>query len=213
MTVRNSQGKIIQFAYGEDSFDSTKTENQNIPLVGMSIEDIYMHYDIMGVNDETAGMLDIYTKGTVTRIKKQRAQTVEMCKTYITKMIQYRDLLVENVFLNKNDNEIKMPIAFQNTIANIQGQLNISANSIVDITPQEAFELIEEYYNRMKTFAFAPLTALFEVMYFFYMTPKDLIVRKRFHRRALILLLENIVLKYKQALVHPGEMVGVIAGQ
>ena len=213
MTVRNSQGKIIQFAYGEDSFDSTKTENQNIPLVGMSIEDIYMHYDIMGVNDETAGMLDIYTKGTVTRIKKQRAQTVEMCKTYITKMIQYRDLLVENVFLNKNDNEIKMPIAFQNTIANIQGQLNLSANSIVDITQQEAFELIEEYYNRMKTFAFAPLTALFEVMYFFYMTPKDLIVRKRFHRRALILLLENIVLRYKQALVHPGEIVGVIAGQ
>jgi DNA-directed RNA polymerase II subunit RPB1 len=213
MTVRNSQGKIIQFAYGEDSFDSTKTENQNIPLVGMSIEDIYMHYDIMGVNDETAGMLDIYTKGTVTRIKKQRAQTAEMCKTYITKMIQYRDLLVENVFLNKNDNEIKMPIAFQNTIANIQGQLNLSANSIVDITPQEAFELIEEYYKRLQTFSFAPPTPLFEVMYFFYMTPKDLLVRKRFHRRALILLLENIVLKYKQALVHPGEMVGVIAGQ
>jgi DNA-directed RNA polymerase II subunit RPB1 len=83
----------------------------------------------------------------------------------------------------------------------------------VDITPQEAFELIEEYYNRLKTFAFAPPTPLFEVMYFFYMTPKDLLVRKRFHRRALILLLENIVLKYKQALVHPGEMVGVIAGQ
>lgn len=213
MTVRNSQGKIIQFAYGDDSFDSTKTENQNIPLVGMTIEDIYMHYDIMGVNGETAGMLDIYTKGTVTRIKKQRAQTAEMCKTYITKMIQYRDMLVENVFLNKNDNEIKMPIAFQNTIANIQGQLNLSANSIVDISPQEAFELIEEYYNRLRTFSFAPPTALFEVMYFFYMTPKDLLVRKRFHRRALILLLENIVLKYKQALVHPGEMVGVIAGQ
>ena len=213
MTVRNSQGKIIQFAYGDDSFDSTKTENQNIPLVGMTIEDIYMHYDIMGVNDETAGILDIYTKGTVTRIKKQRVQTAEMCKTYIAKMIQYRDMLVEKVFLNKNDNEIKMPIAFQNTIANIQGQLNLSANSIVDITPQEAFELIEEYYNRLRTFAFAPPTALFEVMYFFYMTPKDLLVRKRFHRRALILLLENIVLKYKQALVHPGEMVGVIAGQ
>jgi DNA-directed RNA polymerase II subunit RPB1 len=213
MTVRNSQGKIIQFAYGDDSFDSTKTENQNIPLVGMTIEDIYMHYDIMGVNGETAGILDIYTKGTVTRIKKQRAQTAEMCKTYIAKMIQYRDMLVENVFLNKNDNEIKMPIAFQNTIANIQGQLNLSANSIVDISPQEAFELIEEYYNRLRTFSFAPPTPLFEVMYFFYMTPKDLLVRKRFHRRALILLLENIVLKYKQALVHPGEMVGVIAGQ
>ena len=33
MTVRNSQGKIIQFTYGDDNFDSTKTENQNIPLL------------------------------------------------------------------------------------------------------------------------------------------------------------------------------------
>ena len=36
---------------------------------------------------------------------------------------------------------------------------------------------------------------------------------KRFHRKALVLLLETVLLKYKQAIVHPGEMVGVIAGQ
>jgi len=213
MTVRNSQGKIIQFSYGDDNFDSTKTENQKIPLVGMTIEDIYMHYDIIGINDDTSVMSDIYTKGTVTRIKKQRAQTRDTCKAYITKMKDMRNNVVENVFLNKNENEIKMPIAFQNAITNIQGQMKLSANSIVDITPQETFELIEEYYQRLKTFTFAPPTALFEVMYYFYLTPKDLLIRKRFHRRALILLLETIVLKYKQALVHPGEMVGVIAGQ
>ena len=213
MTVRNSQGKIVQFAYGDDNFDSTKTENQNIPLVGMSIEDIYMHYDIMGINAETAGILDIYTKGAVNRIKKQRTDATAMCKAYITKMINYRDMLVENVFLGKNENEVKMPIAFQNTIINIQGQLSLSANSIVDITPYEAFELIEEYYKRLQTFTIAPPNRLFEIMYYFYLTPKDLIIRKRFHRRALILLLETILLRYKQALVHPGEMVGVIAGQ
>ena len=46
MTVRNNKGKVIQFKYGDDSFDSTKIERQAVPLVGMSIEDIYMHYDI-----------------------------------------------------------------------------------------------------------------------------------------------------------------------
>jgi DNA-directed RNA polymerase II subunit RPB1 len=40
-----------------------------------------------------------------------------------------------------------------------------------------------------------------------------LLVNKRFHRKALILLLETVILKYKQSIVHPGEMVGVIAGQ
>ena len=86
MTVRNSQGKIIQFTYGDDNFDSTKTENQNIPLVGMTLEDIYMHYDIVGINDERNKSLDIYTKGTITRIKRQREQTKVTCKEYINKM-------------------------------------------------------------------------------------------------------------------------------
>ena len=50
-------------------------------------------------------------------------------------------------------------------------------------------------------------------MYYFYLSPRELIVNKRFHRKALIVLLETIALKHSEALVHPGEMVGVIAGQ
>ena len=72
MTVRNSKGKIVQFSYGDDGFDSTKAENQIIPLVGMSIEDVYMHFDIIGVNDEKSDLLNIYEKGTLTRVRKQR---------------------------------------------------------------------------------------------------------------------------------------------
>jgi DNA-directed RNA polymerase II subunit RPB1 len=87
MTVRNNKGKIIQFAYGDDGFDSTKTENQNIPLVGMSLEDIYLHFDIIGSNDQHNDLLDIYTKGTISRIKKQRAETQARCQSHIDKMI------------------------------------------------------------------------------------------------------------------------------
>ena len=75
MTVRNNKGKIIQFAYGDDGFDSTRVENQIIPLVGMSIEDLYVHYDIVGVNDQHTELINIYSKGAATRIKKQRAET------------------------------------------------------------------------------------------------------------------------------------------
>ena len=213
MTVRNSIGKIIQFRYGDDNFDSTKTENQKIPLVSMTVEDIYNYYDIAGINNEKTVLKDIYTKGTISRIRKQRESTKETCKEYIEKMIKDRDSLIEDVFLNKNENGIKMPIAFQNTIVNVQGQLNLTPNSLVDITPEEAFELITVYYKKLKNFNYAKPNNLFEIMYFYYLTPKDLLVRKRFHRKGIILLLETIVMKYKQALVHPGEMVGVIAGQ
>ena len=213
MTVRNNKGKIIQFSYGDDGFDSTKIENQIIPLVGMSTEDIYLHYDIIGVNDQRTETINVYTKGTVTRIKKQSGETKERCQKYIDKMLEARQNIVESVFRNKNENSVKLPVAFQNIIANIQGQLTLNSNSIVDISPLEAFDLIEEYFEKLNRIKYVKPKSLFEILYYFYLTPKDLLVNKRFHRKALIVLLENIVLKYKQAIVHPGEMVGVIAGQ
>jgi DNA-directed RNA polymerase beta' subunit len=213
MTVRNNKGKIIQFAYGDDGFDSTRVENQIIPLVGMSIEDLYVHYDIVGVNDQNTETINIYSKGTATRIKKQRTETKTKCHSYIDKMINARNDIVKGIFKYKNENSVKVPVSFQNIIANIQGQLGLNSNSIVDITPLEAFSLIEEYFDKLKLLRFVQPTPLFEVLYHFYLTPKDLLCNKRFHRKALILLLETILLKYKEAIVHPGEMVGVIAGQ
>jgi DNA-directed RNA polymerase II subunit RPB1 len=213
MTVRNSKGKVIQFAYGDDGFDSTRVENQIIPLVGMSIEDIYMHYDILGLNDHDNELLEIYSKGTVTRMKKQRPESKGKCKEFIEKMIIARDDVVDLVFKHKNENGIKIPVAFQNLITNVQGQLNLTSNSIVDITPLEAFDLIDSYLDKIKEIHYVPPTKLFEIMYYYYLSPRDLLVNKRFHRKALELLLETVVLKYKQAIVHPGEMVGVIAGQ
>ena len=213
MTVRNNKGKIIQFAYGDDGFDSTRVENQAIPLVGMTTEDIYLHYDIVGVNDQHDELLNIYTKGTIPRIRKQVPDAKKRCQTYIDKMIAARKNLVESVFRNKDENTVKLPVAIQNAISNIQGQLSLNSNSIVDITPLEAFELIEEYFKKLNNLKYVQPKSLFEVLYYFYLSPKDLLVNKRFHRRALVLLLEMIVLKYKQAIVHPGEMVGVIAGQ
>ena len=209
MTVRNNKGKIIQFNYGDDNFDSTKTENQSISLVGMSIEDIYLHYDIMG----SVEIVNLFTKGTATRYRKQKKELEKKTKEYIEKTIQARNDLIEKVFSNTDENNVKTPISFQNTITNIQGQLNLSENSLVDITPLEAFELIESYLKKFSKLSYSKPTELFNILYNFYLTPKELITKKRFHRKGITMLLEAILLKYKQAIVHPGEMVGVIAGQ
>jgi DNA-directed RNA polymerase II subunit RPB1 len=213
MTVRNSKGKIIQFAYGDDNIDTVKVEEQSIPLVGMSLEDIYMHYDIAGLNERETGLLEIYSKGTITRMRSQRADTKAKCMQYIEKMIIDREHLVEKLFKNRDENNVKLPVAFQYIIANIQGQLGLTANSAVDITPLETFKIIEQYFARLKRSHYVPPTRLFEIMYFFYLSPRNLLVAKRFNRKSLTMLLETIELKYKQSIVHPGEMVGVIAGQ
>ena len=46
MTVRNNKDKIIQFQYGDDSFDTVKVEGQVLPLVEMSRQEIYNYFHI-----------------------------------------------------------------------------------------------------------------------------------------------------------------------
>ena len=211
-TVRNNMGKIVQFTYGEDGVDTTRVENQNIGLVNMSIEDIYMYYDLVGLNEgENKDMLHIYTKETIKRFKTQRDKTKTKCKFYVDELIKFRDELVINVFHYKNEDAIKAPVAFQYIIQNIQGQMNLTATSAVDITPLEFIETIEKTFAKLKSMF--KVTRLFEIMFFYSLSPKEVLIKKRFNTRAVAVLMEHIVLAYKKSVVHPGEMVGVIAGQ
>ncbi len=211
-TVRNNMGKIVQFSYGDDGAETTRVENQNIQLVNMSIEDIYMYYDLIGLNDgENKDLLQIYTTDTIKRFKKQREDTKEVCMMRINTMIQYRDDLVKKVFGYKNENAIKAPIAFQHIIQNIQGQLNLTSNNQVDITPLEFIVLCDTTYAKLKAM-FSP-TKLFEILFYFNLSPKEILIKKRFNKQAITVLMEQIILNYKKSIVHPGEMVGVIAGQ
>jgi len=213
LTVRNSNGKVIQFSYGEDAFDPMFVENQNLPIVSMSTQDIYLHYDIATTGKADSDVGSAFNKGASARMGKQKDELRKVCKKYIDKMLEARDWAVKNIFKYKNTDSVLAPVAFTHIINNIQGNLGLAANSIVDITPLEAFQLIEEYYEKLNSLHYAPPNPLFETLYFYYLNPRELLLAKRFHRKGLILLLETVFLKYKQALVQPGEMVGVVAGQ
>jgi DNA-directed RNA polymerase II subunit RPB1 len=214
-TARNHMGKIVQFVYGDDGFCSTKVETQSLPLVSMSVEDIYMKYDLVAVNinESSAQLLAMFTQAAKTRIAHQRVETKKKCQEYIDKMILWRDEVVANVFGGKNDDRVRLPVSFTHIIENLYNQLDL-VNRVSDITPLEAFELIEEYHQKILDYSiYIAENRLFEVLYFYYLSPKELILDKRFGRQTLTLLLETILLRVKQAFVHPGEMVGVIAAQ
>ena len=212
-TIRNNMGKIVQFSYGEDGIDTTRVENQNIPLVNMSIEDIYMHFDLIGLGDAdtNADLLAIYTKAAITRMETQREKLIYSNKRTIEEFIAYREALVENVFKYKNEDFVKAPVAFSHIIQNIQGQLGLNSTSAVDITPYEYIMMTVDTMQDIEKM-FKP-TEMFKVLYHFNLSAKDILVKKRFNKKAVEILLETIMLTYKKALVHPGEMVGVIAGQ
>ena len=213
MTVRNNRRKIIQFAYGDDGFDPTKVENQALQLIDMSIEEIYAHYQMPMDKASDAVFSTSYTKPAIKRMKMQKEETNLKCKEYIDLMIKNRDAIVKDIFNNRNNKTVHVPVAFKHIINNIQGQQYININSSVNITPLETFELIEMYFARLNKLHYTKPTELFKTLYYFYLSPKELLMTKKFNRKAIIILLTTIVETYYKAIVAPGEMVGIIAAQ
>jgi DNA-directed RNA polymerase II subunit RPB1 len=213
MTIRTNKNKIVQFAYGDDNIDTVKVENQYISLVSMSVQDIYAHYLIPEENGKIKTLGNIFLKNTMTRYKKQHEEMIKKTNTYVELMIQMRDDIIKNVFKNKGDSVVNCPVAFSYIIGNIQGQTNLTMSSLVDITPLEAFQMIENCFENLNKNHYAPPTNLFKTLFFFNLSPKELLIVKRFNKAALTLLLDTITIDYKRAIVTPGEMVGMIAGQ
>ena len=215
MTVRNSKNKIIQYAYGDDGFDPVKVEDQIFPLVQMSLEEIYAHYQMPedNANGNGEGFTTNYTKAAAKRLKKQKSELMTRSKKLIEEAIHNRGEIIKNVFNGRDEKKIHLPVCFTHIINNIQGQQRINVNSMVDITPLEALQLIDEGYERLNAIYYSPPTELFKSLYYYYMSPKELLMVKRFNRKSLMYLIDQIVLRYKSAIVAPGETVGMIGAQ
>jgi DNA-directed RNA polymerase beta' subunit len=214
MTIRSNKSKVVQFSYGDDGIDTIKVENQEIPIVDMSVQDIYAHFNIPeDTKGKSKALSGMFVKSALTRQKKQEDKINEKCKKYTDYMIENRSKIIKNIFNYRSDKVVHLPVAFMHIIQNVMGQQNVNPNSLVDITMLEAFELIEDTFNSLMKIHYASPTELFRVMYFYYLSPKDLLLNKRFNKKALDILLQTIVLDYKRSIVAPGEMVGMIAAQ
>ena len=211
LTIRNNKNKIIQFKYGEDGYDPLYVENQNIPFIGITTEEIYGHYQMPTDSTKNSIYNTLYTKQTFTRFKRQKTALQEKCKQYIDYLIKNRQVIVENVYKNIYKTNINMPVGFSYIINNIAGMQE--QNVIIDITPLEVFELIETTFKKLEKLNFCKPNELFKTLYYYYLSPKELIMNKRLTRKSIILLLDNIVLAYKKSIINPGEMVGMIAAQ
>ena len=211
LTVRNNKNKIIQFKYGEDGYDPLYVESQSLPFVNISIEEIYGHYQMPNDSTKNSIYSALYTKQTYSRFKRQKSSLESKCKEYIDFIINSRKLIIENVYKNIYKTSVNMPVCFTHLINNVAGLQE--QNVIIDITPLEVFELIESTFKKLEMIHYCKPNDLFKILYYYYLSPKELIMNKRLTRKSIELLLENIVLSYKKSIINPGEMIGMIAAQ
>jgi len=216
MTVRNHMNQIIQFNYGNDNFDTIKIENQYLNLPKMSIEEIYEYFHIPKPSSGKNSVYNsIFTESTISKAKTktQYKEVNDYTQKLIDKMIDYRNKLVENVFKHDSNTQIHVPIAFEYVINNIQSSQNIQSNSLVDITPLDAINLIDSTFENLSFSRYTKPNELFNALYYYHLNVNNLLFVKKFNRKALIALLNTVEMLYKKAIINPGEMVGMIAAQ
>jgi len=213
MTVRNNKNKIIQFQYGDDNINPMKTENQQIPLTQMSLEQIYSHMAIPEDDTSKSIFTTTYDATTLKRMKKQKNDLRKKTSTLIMDMIEYRKNLIEQVFNFEKEITVHIPVHFHRIMNNIQHQLHIQPDFIVNITPLEMYELVDDAFDTLSQHKLTKPTKLFKLAWYYYLTPKELLMVRRFNRKAIVLLMETLILNYHKALVHPGEMVGMVSAQ
>ena len=208
-TVRSSKNRIVQFRYGEDSIDPCKVEIQSLPLVSMSVQDIYDRFALTA--DSESVVSAIMTKKAFAKHKKadEQEQLRLHHEKYVHLMLDARKLLAENGMGDK----VRAPVAFTALTDNVVGQFGISGKSQTDLTLVDAYTMLLDTMSELKRIPFAAPTDMFQVLYWYHLAPKQMVIVRRLGRRAFTVLLELIVLSYKRAIVNPGEMVGVIAGQ
>jgi DNA-directed RNA polymerase II subunit RPB1 len=211
MTVRNNKGKVIQFNYGEDNINPSKSECQQLHLTKFTLDDIYAHFQIP-LDVKKKGKTN-FTKNSISRMKKQKNKLISYTKTMINDFINWRKTVLENVFRNQSDTAVYIPVHFNRVLNNIERSLNITKKSLVDITPYEAYQLIDMYWKQLEQNELYKPNELFKICYYFYLTPKDLLTVRHFNKNGLVLLLEKIKLQYLKSIIHPGDMVGMIAAQ
>ena len=211
MTVRNNKGKITQYIYGDDNSDPCKVEGYNLPLLKMDIDGVYKHFDIPYKTKDI--LKEIFDGGAFKRLMQQKDECIAKNKENIDFMIEKRDDIMKNIFKGKNETRVYTAVAFENIINNIKGQLNINNSSLVNITPFETYQIVEENMEKMKMSTYCKPSALFETAYYFFLSPNNLLIKNRFNKDAVTLLVNNIYNTYQKAIIAPGEMVGMIAAQ
>ena len=213
MTVRNNMRKIIQFEYGGDGIDTTKVEAQFMPIVKMTTEEIYAHYQMPSDSLEDSVYTTNYTTEALKRLRTQRDELNDILVVMVDNMLENRDRIVDNVYNYDDNKNVYVPVNFKRIILNIKNQLNIRSNSLVNITPLECFNITSQCKRNLDLIKCCKPTALFYVLFNFYLSPKELLMTYKFNKNALNILCETIITNYKKSIVAPGEMVGMIAAQ
>ena len=122
-TVRDSNGSIVQFYYGEDGINSTKVEACALPLDKMTDAQIKAEFGSDGVPTE-----------------------------FVDQVIADRKMLIEGVFGSANSIELFGPLNLERVILNIKIKFNLKEDTATTLTPDRVIADIQKILDKTQSY-------------------------------------------------------------
>lgn len=207
-TVRNANGTIIQFLYGEDGFDGAKIEKQKMISMGKSDKDIN---DMYMLQLEPDYLKTIYIDSVVKDIMKHKETLTGKFETHINKIIKDRNYYYEHIFKGTLNEEVFSPINFRRLVENASYQFG-SKNGLSDLNPGYVFQKLENLEQNLKITDYYKGNELILVLAHLYLSPREL-NKQKINKLAFDYIIATINQQFYSSIAHPGELVGTIAAQ
>ena len=212
MTVRNANGNIIQFKYGDDSIDPIKLEQHQLDYLkhDTTLESMENNY-LISETDSLKLLLKTEIIDKFYKTKNWKERMVE----YFEKVLTDREYIIDKLFKNnKCEDTIIFPIGFNRIITKISKMFNLlNIKYPSDLNPLYILDSIETLIQDIEILTKTKSTKLFAIILRHYLSPKKLLFQHKFTKQAFEFFLEHIKQKYLESLVNPSEMVGVVAAQ
>jgi len=222
-TIRNSLGDVIQFLYGEDGMDAIAVESQTLESYSLNDQQLEGRYRY-NFDHQNLGLGDGVLNPEIIEDMKSEPELIELLEEEFKTIKADRDEMRLRIIPKKDEERWPLPVNIRRLILNIQKQFSIEKlQQPTNLTPSEIIKQVKILCDsRLKLIpgddevtreSQKNATQLFTIHVRAILASKRVLREFHLTREAFDVLLREIEAKFRQAIVHPGEMVGAIAAQ
>jgi len=211
MTVRNANGNIIQFLYGEDGIDAIKIESHPLFYISMTMEKMDTEYMISAKDD----LASILAPDVIQDLHKSDPKWMDKMQAHFKQLHADRDYFINKMFQGVQETSVMYPVSFVRIINNtiVLRQRFGMRNIMSDLSPIFVLEEIQKLCESVRVSPNNKGTKLFEMLARMYLSPKQVIFRHGLDKTSFKQIIQQVKMRFYDSIVHPSEMVGVVAAQ
>jgi DNA-directed RNA polymerase II subunit RPB1 len=211
-TVRSANGVIVQMAYGEDGIDSTRVISQVLPDLKRSVYEIFQTHVFTEQDRERIEEIMIEGKDRTSLLgDKVYSELIARSREHAQAIVEDRDAIYE-AFGEKVE-AVNYSVPFERIIREVRMNMRGDLGVITNLSPMSVFEALDDLEKHTRLNSYFTSNDIFMALARSYLSPRVLILTQRITKAQLEMIVQRIKIFFEKSLVHPGEMVGVIAAQ